>query len=64
MWFKQEGPRPLSTYDRVIALNSSNHTAMGINWPPYSPDFNPCDFFLRGNLKNNVYANNHYASRH
>ena len=25
-------------------------------WPPYSPDLNPCDFFLWGYLKSLVYA--------
>ena len=24
-------------------------------WPPYSPDLNPCDFFLWGYLKSVVY---------
>ncbi len=30
----------------------------GIDWPPYSPDLNPCDFFLWGYLKDKVYAQN------
>lgn len=25
-------------------------------WPPQSPDLTPCDFFLWGYIKNNVYA--------
>ena len=29
----------------------------GIEWPPYSPDLNPCDFFLWGFLKDNVFRN-------
>jgi hypothetical protein len=27
-------------------------------WPPRSPDFSFCDFYLWGNLKGNVYKNN------
>ena len=27
-------------------------------WPTRSPDLNPCDFYLWGNLKSKVYANN------
>jgi hypothetical protein len=27
-------------------------------WPARSPDLNPCDFYLWGNLKDNVYSNN------
>jgi hypothetical protein len=30
----------------------------GIDWPPYSPDLNPCDFFLWGYLKDKVYTQN------
>ncbi|KOC58819.1 hypothetical protein WH47_02294 [Habropoda laboriosa] len=29
-----------------------------INWPPRSCDLTPLDFFLRGFLKSEVYANN------
>jgi hypothetical protein len=28
-------------------------------WSPHSPDFNPCDFFFRGCLKDKVYKSNH-----
>lgn len=28
----------------VIIWGYPDHTGMGINWPGYSPDFNPCDF--------------------
>ncbi|GBN28474.1 hypothetical protein AVEN_90995-1 [Araneus ventricosus] len=31
---------------------------MGIDWPPYSPDLNPCDSFLWGYIKDKVYAGN------
>jgi inhibitor of nuclear factor kappa-B kinase subunit alpha len=27
-------------------------------WPASSPDLNPCDFYLWGNLKNNVHSSN------
>ena len=27
-------------------------------WPPYSPDLNPCDYFLWGYLKERIYDNN------
>lgn len=30
-------------------------TIMGTNWPPYSQDLNPCDTFLWGHLKDEVY---------
>ena len=33
--------------DRVIALEYPTHTGSGGDWPPYSADMNPCDFFLR-----------------
>lgn len=28
-----------------------------MQWPPYSPNLSPCDFFLWGYLKNQVYKN-------
>jgi inhibitor of nuclear factor kappa-B kinase subunit alpha len=30
-------------------------------WPARSPDLNPCDFYLWGNLKDKVYSNNPYT---
>ena len=36
--------------DRLISRNSS------FAWPPYSPDLNPCDYFLWGYLKSKVYC--------
>ncbi|EZA62935.1 hypothetical protein X777_15527 [Ooceraea biroi] len=30
----------------------------GLEWPPYSPDLNPCDFFLWGYIKDHCYAEN------
>ena len=36
--------------DRLISRNSS------FAWPPYSPDLNPCDYYLWGYLKSKVYC--------
>jgi hypothetical protein len=30
-------------------------------WPTRSPDLNPCDFYLLGNLKDKMYSNNPYT---
>lgn len=38
--------------NRIIAIKS-NCT----DWPSFSPDLNPCDFFLWGYLKDNIYKN-------
>ena len=37
--------------DRIISRNAE------FLWPPYSPDLNPCDFYLWGYLKSKVYTN-------
>ena len=61
-WFMQDGAPPhcskesldwLETHfkDRLISRNA------GFLWPPYSPDLNPCDFFLWGYLKSKVFTN-------
>ena len=42
--------------DRVIGLGYPKFAQAGIEQPPYSPDLNPCDFFLWGYLKDNCYA--------
>ncbi|GBM51949.1 Glycine receptor subunit alpha-3 [Araneus ventricosus] len=44
--------------NRGIALNYSTFTGTGMNWPPYSPDLTPCDYFLCGALKDTVFWNN------
>ncbi|XP_025018119.1 uncharacterized protein LOC112539619 [Tetranychus urticae] len=41
---------------RVIAYGYPNHAGAGLEWPPYSPDLNPCDYFLWGYVKDKVYA--------
>jgi len=35
--------------DRIIGVGHD------VEWPPRSPDLTPCDFFLWGHLKNEVY---------
>ena len=37
--------------NRVIGLGYPKFAHGGIEWPPYSPDLKPCDFFLWGTLK-------------
>jgi hypothetical protein len=32
-------------------------------WLTRSPDLNPCDFYLWGNLRNKVYSNNPHTHR-
>lgn len=43
--------------DRVISRFYPEKFNCGIAWPPYSPDLNPCDFFLWGFTKDKVYRN-------
>lgn len=68
-WFMQDGALPHRTNDvfqllddhfagRVLGLGYSSRHNGGIDWAPYSPDLNPCDFFLWGYLKDKVYCNN------
>lgn len=65
-WFMQDGARPHRTkevfnsldehfHGRVIGLDYETRFGCGIEWPPYSPDLNPCDFYLWGTLKERVY---------
>ena len=65
----QDGARPHRTakvfdvlqehFDsQVIALDYPTSTGIKMDWPPYSPDLNPCDFFLWGYLKDTVYGKN------
>ena len=65
-YFMQDGARPHRTKkafellsqrfrSNIIGLDSEKFTESGIDWPAYSPDLNPCDFFLWGYLKDNVY---------
>lgn len=65
-YFMQDGARPHRTKkvfellrqrfrSNIIGLDSEKFTGSGVDWPAYSPDLNPCDFFLWGYLKDNVY---------
>lgn len=65
-WFMQDGALPHRTNKvfefldehfsgRVIGLGYPSKFTGGIDWPPYSPDLNPCDSFLWGCLKDKVY---------
>ena len=65
-WFQQDGARPHRTQEvfdrlkevfgsRIIGLDAPRMTGDGIEWPPYSPDLNVCDFFLWGYIKDKVY---------
>ncbi|GFT50691.1 uncharacterized protein TNCV_567891 [Trichonephila clavipes] len=66
-WFMQDGARPhrteqvfrfLDEYfgNRVIALEYPKFTGASMDWPPYSSDLTPCDYFLWGTLKDIVYS--------
>ena len=68
-WFMQDGATPHRTKDvfetlfncfntPVIGLNYPKFAKGGLEWPPYSPDLNPLDFFFWGYLKDKVYKNN------
>ncbi|GBN57513.1 hypothetical protein AVEN_177519-1 [Araneus ventricosus] len=37
--------------NQVIAYQYPNSYPGPFNWPPISPDLNPCDFFLWGHMK-------------
>lgn len=41
--------------NRVISNRFPELFNCGWTWPPYSPDLNPCDFYLWGYLKDRVY---------
>lgn len=68
-WFMQDGATPHRTKNvfnfldkhftgRVLGLGYPSKFGGGMDWPPYSPDLNPCDFFLWGYLKDKVYRDN------
>ena len=42
----------------MIALGYPKFALGGIEWPPYSPDFNPGDFVLWGYIKDHCYSEN------
>ncbi len=43
--------------ERIISGRYRERYGYGLTWPSYSPDMNPCDFFLWGYLKDRVYRN-------
>ncbi|KAG4075258.1 hypothetical protein HA402_003049 [Bradysia odoriphaga] len=44
-------------HDRVISGRYQERFGYGLSWMAYSPDLNPCDFFLWGYLKSKAYMN-------
>lgn len=60
IWFQQDGAPSHRTRTVTEFLNNNFHGWIGnggtINWPARSPDFNPCDMFLWGDLKSRVYS--------
>jgi len=61
-WFQQDGAPPHTAREtrallrqhfrnRLISLHEE------VEWPPYSPDLTPPDFFLWGYLKDRIYSN-------
>ena len=57
LYFQQDGAPP-HIDATVQAWLTSKFGQKFINkemWPPYSPDLNPCDFFLWGYLKSKIY---------
>ncbi len=67
--YQQDGVEPHTSDENLLLLWNTfkNHVISnrfpqmfntGWNWPPYSPDLKPCDYFLWDYLKNRVYINN------
>ena len=60
LWFQQDGA---TAHTSVQSIGLVKQMFPGrvvskrgdVGWPPYSPDLNPCDFFLWGYLKDRVY---------
>ena len=42
----------------MIGLGYPKFAHGGIEWPPYSPDLTPCDFFLWCYIKDQCYSEN------
>jgi hypothetical protein len=53
-YFMQVGA---TAHTATYSINVLNEVFEGL-WPARSPDLNPCDFYLCGNLKDKVYSNN------
>jgi hypothetical protein len=67
--FQQDGAKPHTSDENLMLLRKTFKKRVisnrfpslfncGWRWPPYSPDLNPCDYFLWGYLKDRVYRNN------
>ena len=60
VWFQQDGSTAHTSCRSLSLLREMfpghvNSLCGDIGWPPHSPDLTPCDFFLWGYLKPNVY---------
>ena len=60
VWFMQDGApahRMIIIRNKLQELFGHRVIRLGfdVEWPPRSPDLTPCDFFLWGHLKNQVY---------
>ena len=60
-WWVQDGVpahRTLNVKEPLLEIFQNRIIALGhdIEWLLRSPDLTPCDYFLRGHLKNKVYA--------
>lgn len=61
MWFLHDGAPPhVSRVVREHLDQAFPHRWIGrrgpVNWPPRSPDLNPVDFYVWGDMKNKVYC--------
>lgn len=57
MAFLQDDP----CFAALVSKNADTSSG-SLEWPPYSPDLNPCDAFLWGYLKSRVWANGPIAT--
>jgi inhibitor of nuclear factor kappa-B kinase subunit alpha len=59
-YFMQDGATAHTATYCINVLNEvfANRLISRGLWPARSPDLNPCDFYLWGNLKDKVYSNN------
>jgi hypothetical protein len=57
IYFQQDGARPHTAYSVQEYLKAKFNAKFieKTQWPPRSPDLNPCEYFLWGNLKSKVY---------
>ena len=66
IWFMKDGATTHTAHQSLAILHEHfgprifsgrypQSYGCGVDWPPYSPDLNPCDYFLWGYLKGRVY---------